>query len=209
MAKDRSGQLKAIEEEVRNLTISPLYEYRREHGYHTVVGVGDPQADIMFIGEAPGKQKALSGKPFVGAAGKFLDKLLESIELSRQQVYITNILKDRPPENRDPQKEEIEIYTPFLRRQIEIIQPKVIVTLGRFAMDFILTEFNAPERGGKISELHGQPLHGKTTFGTVIVLPLFHPAVALYRRELKEVLKNDFQTLRAYVKNGKQRVLEQ
>jgi len=203
LAKNNSTKLKAIEHEVENLTSSPLYKYRQKNGYHAVFGTGDPEARIMFIGEAPGKQEAVSGKPFVGAAGKFLDKLLESIELDRQKVYITNIVKDRPPENRDPQPEEIKLYSPFLRKQIKIIQPKVIVTLGRFAMDFILAEFKVPEHGGKISDLHGRPLQAETSYGEVIIIPFFHPAVALYRNELKDVLKSDFQTLRAYVEDTK------
>jgi DNA polymerase len=203
LLKNKPTKLKAIEREVENLSTSPLYEYRTKSGYHAVPGSGDPDARIMFIGEAPGKQEALSGRPFVGAAGKFLDKLLQSVGLDRRQIFITNILKDRPPDNRPPQRGEIELYTPFLRRQIEIIQPEVIVTLGRFAMEFILTELNMPERGGKISELHGRTLRAKTSYGDVAVLPLFHPAVALYRRELKEVLEDDFQGLRAYAQNEK------
>lgn len=201
LEKNSSARLKAIEREVENLITSPLYEYRTKNGYHAVPGTGNPQARIMFIGEAPGKQEALSGKPFVGAAGKFLDKLLESVYLDRQQIFITNILKDRPPDNRAPQRREIELYTPFLRRQIEIIQPEVIVTLGRFAMEFIFAELNMPEQGDKISELHGHTLRARTSYGEVVVLPLFHPAVSLYRRELKEVLEKDFQALRAYGEN--------
>lgn len=203
MAKNNAAKLKTIEHEVENLTSSPLYAYRQKNKYHAVFGAGDPQADIMFIGEAPGKQEAMSGEPFVGAAGKFLDKLLESIGLDRQKVYITNIVKDRPPENRDPEPEEIKLYSPFLRKQIKIIQPKVIVTLGRFSMDFILAEFKIPEQGGKISDLHGRPLPAKTSYGEVTVIPLFHPAVVLYRNELKDVLKSDFQVLRAYAEDVK------
>src|SRR5512141_3201400 len=150
----------------------------------------------MLIGEAPGKQEALRGEPFVGAAGHMLDHMLQSIGLRRDQIYITNILKDRPPENRAPQREEIKLYTPFLRRQIKLIQPGVIVTLGRFAMDFILAEFDMPEKGRSITELHGQPLHARASYGPITVLPLFHPAVAFYRRDQKEILKNDFLVLR-------------
>lgn len=199
MAQDRSAQLKEIEKEIENLKSSPLYKYRKENKFHAVIGEGDPQAKIMIIGEAPGRQEALKGRPFVGAAGKVLDGLLESIGLDRQDVYITNIVKDRPPENRDPQRDEIALYSPFLRRQIEIIKPKVIVTLGRFAMAFILEEFNSAEKDGKISELHGQPIRAKAAYGPVTVIPLFHPAVVLYRREQKEILKEDFQVLREYV----------
>jgi DNA polymerase len=199
LPKDRLAELEAIEKEVENLRASPLYTYRKENKFHAVIGEGNPKAKIMFIGEAPGKQEALKGRPFVGAAGKILDSLLGSIGLDRTDVYITNIVKDRPPENRDPQKNEIALYSPFLRRQIGIIKPKVIVTLGRFAMSFILEEFNSPSKDGKISELHGQPLQAKAPYGAVTVIPLFHPAVVLYRQDQKEILKDDFQVLREYL----------
>lgn len=195
MAVSKAAQLKRIEREVEKLKESPLYKLRVQEGYRPVIGKGSPDARIMLIGEAPGKQEALRGEPFVGAAGRMLDGMLESVGLERDQVYITNILKDRPPENRAPQREEIKLYTPFLIRQIKIIRPSVIVTLGRFAMDFILTEFDMPEKGRGITELHGKPLHGMASYGPIIVVPLFHPAVAFYRRDQKAVLQNDFLVL--------------
>ena len=124
-------QLKAIRDEAIALKQSPLYEYRTSNRYYPVIGEGSHDANIMFVGEAPGKNEAETGRPFCGAAGKFLTELIEGIGLKREQVYITNVVKDRPPENRDPTPEEIEIYAPFLDRQIDIIQPKVIATLGR------------------------------------------------------------------------------
>ena len=133
--EDRAAQLQAIAEELLCLEASPLYAYREEKGYLPVIGEGAPDAEIMFIGEAPGAQEAKSGRPFVGNAGRVLDTLLESIGLERANVYITNIVKDRPPQNRDPHVGEIELYRPFLLRQIDIIQPRVIATLGRFAME--------------------------------------------------------------------------
>jgi DNA polymerase len=196
MATSKSTRLKRIQTEVENLTESPLYKLRQKEGYRPVVGKGNPDAHIMFIGEAPGKQEAIKGEPFVGAAGHMLDEMLKSVGLGRDQVYITNILKDRPPENRDPQRPEIQLYTPFLKRQIDIIQPRVIVTLGRFAMQFILELFDMPEKGRSISELHGQPLHATAPYGPIEVVPLFHPAVAFYRRDQKEILKSDFLVLR-------------
>ena len=153
MSSDRSDQLRAIRDAVVNLVDSPLYEYRTSNGYYPVIGQGDHFADIMFIGEAPGKNEAETGRPFCGASGRVLDELLESIDLKREDVYVTNILKDRPPNNRDPLKHEIELYTPFLERQIEIIQPKVIATLGRFSMEFILRHFGALQANQKISQL--------------------------------------------------------
>ena len=200
MAVSKVTQLKRVEKDIEALTESPLYPLRKKEGYHAVVGKGDPDARIMFIGEAPGRQEALRGEPFVGAAGHLLDQMLQSAGLARDQVYITNIVKDRPPDNRDPQREEIELYTPFLRRQIRIIQPRVIVTLGRFAMDFILTEFDMPEKGKGITELHGKPLRADAPYGPITIVPLFHPAVAFYRRDQKEILESDFLVLKKLAK---------
>lgn len=199
MSKDKEAQLQEIAAEVAQLKESPLYQYRQQHHYKSVPGEGDADANIMFIGEAPGKQEAKSGRPFVGAAGRILDELLQTAGISRQDVFITNIVKDRPPDNRDPHREEIERYAPFLRRQIEIIQPAVIATLGRFAMEFILAEFNLAEKGQKISRLHGQRLKARAPYGQITIIPLFHPAVALYNKSRKSTLKDDFQLLKLFV----------
>jgi DNA polymerase len=196
LAADKETQLQTLEHHVEKLESLPLYQFRKDNDYKMVFGRGSPEARIMFIGEAPGKQEAMKGEPFVGAAGRVLDDLLASIGLSRDQVYITNILKDRPPENRDPRRDEIALYVPFLREQIEIIQPRVIVTLGRFAMAFIFEEFKMPEQGSSITLLHGRLLPARAPHGGIIVLPLFHPAVTFYRREQKELLKKDFLSLR-------------
>jgi len=196
LSVSKSTQLKRIDRDTERLTDSPLYQYRVQEGYHAVPGKGNPDAVLMLIGEAPGKQEAMRGEPFVGAAGRLLDELLQSIHVTRDEVYITNIVKDRPPENRAPQKNEVNAYAPLLRRQIKIIQPQVIVTLGRYAMEFILAEFKMPEQGRSISELHGKPLRAQTPYGPIAVLPLFHPAVAFYRRDQKEILKSDFLVLK-------------
>ncbi len=203
MAVSKAAQLKRVEKDVDNLSESPLYPLRVQEGYHAVIGTGDPDARIMFIGEAPGKQEARRGEPFVGAAGHLLDEMLNSVGLKRADVYITNILKDRPPENRNPQKNEIQLYAPFLRRQIKIIQPAVIVTLGRFSMDFILSEFSMPEKGRSITELHGKPLQATAPYGPITVVPLFHPAVAFYRRDQKEILESDFLVLRKLARTSR------
>jgi len=197
VGKSKAAQLEALKGEVEKLSASPLYAYRQENGYQVVFGEGDPGARLMFIGEAPGKQEALKGRPFVGAAGRVLDDLLQSIGLERAGVYITNILKDRPPENRDPRREEIALYVPFLRRQLELIRPAVIVTLGRFAMQFIFEELDMPQQGGSISLLHGQPLEATAPYGPVAVVPLFHPAVTFYKRDQQQILKDDFQVLKS------------
>ncbi|GAB4280158.1 MAG: hypothetical protein Kow0056_14230 [Coriobacteriia bacterium] len=147
-----------------------------------VFGVGDPDADLMFIGEAPGKNEDLQGEPFVGAAGKLLDELLATIGLRRSQVYIANVLKCRPPGNRDPRPEEIQACTPFLEEQIRLIDPAVIVTLGNFATKFVLQT----TRG--ITGLRGRLFR----VGGRRVVPVFHPAAALYTPAKKDVLAEDF-----------------
>jgi uracil-DNA glycosylase family 4 len=198
MSDDREKALQEIADRVENMEFSPLYAYRKEHNYSPVIGEGDPHAAIMFIGEAPRKNEAETGRPFVGRAGSILDDLLESIDLDRENVYITNIVKDRPPDNRDPKVEEIELYAPFLKEQVRIIRPQVIATLGRFAMDFVLDWLDMPQAGEKISDLHGKVLEAEAPHGKVKVVPLFHPAVALYVRERRDTLEEDFQALKPF-----------
>lgn len=153
-----------------------------------VMGDGNPDAEIVFIGEAPGKNEDLKGVPFVGAAGKFLDEMLGTINLKREDVYITNIVKYRPPNNRDPLPEEKEAFLPYLQQQMAIIQPKLIITLGRHSMECFLP-------GLKISAVHGQP---KRKNGQVY-LPLFHPAAALYNGGMRQTLLDDFASIPAIV----------
>jgi uracil-DNA glycosylase family 4 len=157
-----------------------------------VFGEGNPDSQIVFIGEAPGKKEDLKGVPFIGAAGKFLDEMLATIKLKRSDIYITNIVKYRPPNNRDPLAEEKEAFLPYLRRQLEIISPKLVVTLGRHSMNCFLPEL-------QISECHGQPkrirmlIEGKLKKTTeIMILPLFHPAAALYNGGLRQTLLDDF-----------------
>lgn len=199
MMDDKGARLERIAEEVRQLEESPLYEYRTSNGYRPVPGEGDPDASIMLVGEAPGRREAQTGRPFVGRAGRVLEILLESIGLDRDDVYITNVVKDRPPGNRDPYVEEIQLYGPFLQRQIEIIQPDVIATLGRFAMDYMLQEYDLPQRGQTIGELHGQVLHAETPHGELRIVPLYHPAAGFYNRDLEDTMERDFEVLRRAV----------
>lgn len=146
-----------------------------------VFGDGTPDADLVFIGEAPGKKEDEQGIPFVGAAGKFLDEMLAGIGLKRSDIYITNIVKYRPPNNRDPLPEEKAAFLPFLRSQLEAIAPKLVVTLGRHSMDSLLP-------GLQISKVHGQPKRYKGQ----VYLPLFHPAAALYNGSMRQTLIDDF-----------------
>jgi uracil-DNA glycosylase len=155
---------------------------------HLVPGEGNPDAAIVFIGEAPGKNEDLTGRPFVGAAGKFLAELLEAVGLKRDDVFITSILKYRPPNNRDPLPDEKAAFWPYLVRQLKVIQPKVVVTLGRHSMEYFLP-------GLRISQIHGEPK--RVAFGDekLVVLPFFHPAAALYNGNMKQTLIDDFKKL--------------
>jgi len=154
-----------------------------------VFGTGNPTASIMFVGEAPGFNEDQQGEPFVGAAGKLLDKLLESAGLSRAQVYIANVIKCRPPNNRDPEPDEVDTCKPFLLQQIELINPKLVCTLGNWATQTIL------EKKVGITKVKGQAIK----LERFVVFPLLHPAAALHQGNLLETLHEDFKKLRAYL----------
>lgn len=241
---DKQARLDTIKQDILRENICPNLA---ETAKQLVMGDGNPDADIVFIGEAPGKNEDEQGLPFVGAAGKFLNEMLASVGFERKDIFITNIVKYRPPENRDPTPEEKQAFWPFLAHQLEIIEPKVIVTLGRHSMEFFLPE-------AKISQVHGQPkrLHfksrrstegdssdamqgtgeqrtevdkkssegavelatqqGAETLGasdgsagdvyewTIILLPLYHPAAALYNGGMRQTLIDDFSQVRTIIK---------
>jgi len=173
--------LAKINELVQNCQKCPLYKT----AIQGVPGEGNPNADIFFVGEAPGRNEDIQGRPFVGASGKFLDELISLIGLKREDVFIGNMVKHRPPGNRDPEPNELHACTPWLEKQLEIIQPKLIVTLGRFGMAYFLGT------GFTISQVHGQPKRRKGQ----VVLPMYHPAAALYRGQLKDVMRADFKKI--------------
>lgn len=174
----KADQLKEVETSITRNNVCPELAAGAKQ---LVFADGNPDAEIIFIGEAPGAREDEQGIPFVGAAGKFLAEMLESIGMARQDIYITNIVKYRPPANRDPEPEEIQAFMPYLERQIEIIKPKLVVFLGRHAMNVFLP-------GLVISQVHGEP---KRKDGQVY-LPLFHPAAALYNGGMRQTLMNDF-----------------
>ena len=159
-----------------------------------VFGDGNPAAKIVFIGEAPGKNEDLQGKPFVGAAGKFLNEMLKGIGLERKDVYITNIVKYRPPNNRDPLPEEKKAFLPYLQAQLEAIQPKLVITLGRHSMNCFLPDL-------QISKIHGEAKRIRISMKesddvlTIVILPLFHPAAALYNGGMRQTLIDDFAAI--------------
>ena len=168
---------------------------------HAVPGEGNPTSDVVFVGEAPGAKEDETGRPFVGLAGQLLTDLIRKyLRRDRSEIYITNIVKCRPPNNRDPEKEEIEACSPYLLTQIRLIKPKVIVTLGRHSTGFFQTLAGLPLT--PISRCHGKPFYLDLGYGTVTVFPAYHPAAALYNPPLKRDLEEDFQRLSKLVSTG-------
>jgi len=189
-------KFKEIENEILNCQKCSLYKTRT----NPVVGEGNAQAKIIFCGEAPGYCEDQKGIPFCGAAGNILDELLKSAGIKREEVYIANILKCRPPDNRNPQKEEIESCTPYLERQIKFIKPKVICALGNFSTAYIMEKYGLKDQIQGISKIHGRIFKPSTLFQNIKIIPLYHPAVATYNINMKEVLKNDFKILEKFKK---------
>jgi uracil-DNA glycosylase len=177
--------LEQLREVLGECTRCPLHESRTR----LVYGTGDPNADLMFVGEAPGRAEDAQGLPFVGPAGKLLDELLGQIGLSRSEVYIANVVKCRPPGNRDPLPLEVETCHPFLAGQIKLIQPKIICELGRIAAGLMM------ERTIQITRIHGQKFIGPGYFN----VPVFHPAAALRAPATMQLLRQDFQNLKEYL----------
>ncbi|MEO6109450.1 MAG: uracil-DNA glycosylase [Candidatus Saccharimonadales bacterium] len=186
---DKQSQLDQLAADIRNKNICPDLA---EQATNLVIGEGNLDTDIVFIGEAPGKKEDLEGIPFIGASGKFLNDMLTAAGMQRSDVYITNIVKYRPPKNRDPSPEEKAAFWPYLLKQLEIISPKVIITLGRHSMEYFLP-------GMKIGEVHGEPKRIQLGDHEIIIIPLFHPAAALYNGSLRQTLIDDFLKVPAII----------
>lgn len=178
MSLNKNNQIAKLAREIVDKNVCPELA---TGAAQLVMGDGSLDAEIVFIGEAPGKKEDETGIPFVGAAGKFLSEMLQSIDLKRSDVYITNIVKYRPPDNRDPLPEEKEEFMPYLVQQLAIIEPKLVITLGRHSMNMFLPNL-------RISQAHGQP----TEKNGIVYLPLYHPAAALYNGGLRQTLLDDF-----------------
>ena len=187
-AKNR--QIEAIAEEIKNCQRCSLSKIR----INPVPGEGNADSSIVLIGEAPGYWEDRKGRPFVGAAGKVLDEVLEKIGIKRSEIFITNVLKCRPPGNRDPRSEEIRACTPFLDRQLEIIKPRFIVTLGRHSTSYLFSKINLNFDG--ISKVHGRIYPARFDDWKCHVMPTYHPAAALYNVNLKEDLLSDLRRLK-------------
>lgn len=173
-------EIEALNARVAACTQCRLHETRTL----TVPGDGDPNAELMFIGEGPGANEDRQGHPFVGQSGKVLDQLLAEIDLKRADVFVTNVVKCRPPGNRDPERDEIASCEPYLREHLRGIRPKMIVTLGRFAMQYYIP-------GASISRAHGRPVRTESQ----LIYPVYHPAAALRQRALMQVLREDFRRI--------------
>ncbi|HVS58369.1 MAG TPA: uracil-DNA glycosylase [Candidatus Saccharimonadales bacterium] len=189
MATNKQQQLDDLQRKILDDKVCPDLA---KTATQLVFGDGNPDSDIVFIGEAPGKNEDEQGKPFVGAAGKFLNEMLEMIGLERKDIYITNIVKYRPPNNRDPLPEEKEDFLPYLQAQLDIIEPTLVVTLGRHSLNCFLPDL-------QISQVHGQPKRYKGR----VYLPLFHPAAALYNGSMRQTLIDDFALIPAIIKKIK------
>jgi len=217
---NKTQLLNELKKEVEKCWRCPLFKTRTK----VVFGTGSVNTKLMIISEAPGRWEDIKGEPFVGRAGKILDELLESIGSKREEVYIANILKCRPPQNRNPQKEEIDACTPFLLKQIEVIKPEVICTLGNYSTAFIMEKYGLGEKVQGISKIHGKvfevfkkpeqtsllSLNKKEDEGNysseiryfgsekgLKIIPLYHPAVATYNINMKGTLKEDFKVLKS------------
>lgn len=185
MTTNKTTLLEQLRTEILNNNVCPEL---REQATQLVLGDGNPDADIVFIGEAPGKNEDEQGIPFVGAAGKFLNEMLAQAGMERSDVYITNIVKYRPPNNRDPLPEEKQAFWPYLLKQLQIIEPKVVITLGRHSMEYFLP-------GMYISKIHGEPKRIQFGDKKLVIVPLYHPAAALYNGGMRQTLIDDFLTV--------------
>src|SRR3989344_8679305 len=190
MSINKREELEKLKKEMQGDNSLPL----RAGATQLVFGEGNPNTKVYFIGEGPGFNEDRLGRPFVGQAGKLLDNLLQSVNLKREGVYISNIVRFRPPENRDPLPEEIAAFQPYVDREIEIINPKVIVTLGRFSMGKFLP-------GELISRIHGKPREVKFKGRDATIVPMYHPAAALRAGAVMEQFKEDFKKLPQILKN--------
>lgn len=191
MSATNSQQLKYISDLTEKCHKCPLYKT----AHHAVPGAGNPEAKIMLIGEAPGFHEDEAGLPFVGNSGKLLDKLLQAIELNRDEVFIGNVVKHRPPDNRDPLPQEIVACVPYLKAQLKIIRPKIVITLGRFAMNYFFPIES-------ISKIHGQ-FRSITWQGIpLVIIPVYHPSAGLRNGAMLQALQLDFIKIQKYLKNN-------
>lgn len=188
--RSKTDRLRQICEEIIHLESSPLYSHRKKHRFSPVVGEGNHNASLMFIAEAPGINEAKTGHHFVGQSGKVFDELLLIASLKRKDIYVTNIIKDKLPQNRNPIDKEIAIYAPFLIRQIQIIKPKKIVTLGTFSTNFMMEKCG--QKKAPMNKIHGRHFKISCSYGLCDLIPMYHPSAGLYNQKLIGLMKEDF-----------------
>jgi len=190
---DKAELLEKVSEQIKNCRKCELWKTRNK----PVPGEGNPNSKIMLIGLGPGKQEDLEGRPFVGPAGKFLDELIGIVGLRRQQVFITNVMKCFLPDNQATEH-QIELCTPYLDKQIEIIKPKLIVTLGNIATNYILKKFGLSVQ--PISKIHGEVFEVNTLIGKIKIIPMYHPASALYNPGMRQILIEDWESIQQFLR---------
>ncbi len=191
---EKKREMQRIIDEISKCEKCELHKTRKK----PVPGEGSITSRIMLIGEAPGRNEDEQGKPFVGQAGKFLNQLLKEAGIRREEVYITNIIKCRPPNNRDPTEKEIKSCSPYLDKQLNIIKPKAIITLGNYATKYILRKFKLKEES--ISKIHGKKYKINNLIFNTKIMPSYHPAAALYNPNLKQTIIDDFKKIREELK---------
>jgi uracil-DNA glycosylase len=195
----RDERLKTIKDEILGLSGFSLADLRRKRGEWPIVGEGNHEAKLMLIGEAPGAEEVKVGRPFVGSSGQILSQLMAEVSIKREEVYITSVVKDRPPNNRKPTREEVEVYSAYTRRQIELIGPKVVATLGGLALNWMWENYSQG-KWGTVSRVHGEIRKLHKVDGEMYLMPLYHPAVALYDASKKKVLLEDMRKLALFLR---------
>lgn len=199
--KTNQQKLTQLKKRLQNLKVGELYQLRKKENYKTVMGEGNPNANVMLVGEAPGQTEAETGRPFVGRGGQLLTRILNSIGIDRKDIYITNIVKDRPPENRRPTQEEIEKYKPILEKELKTVEPEVIVTLGKTATDFFFEEYKG-KKIKRLGDIRGQflPLEISPPAGGLKfkILPTYHPAYGLRNPPSQKIIKRDLEKVKPF-----------
>jgi DNA polymerase len=194
---DKDEQLNELKKQIISDGVCPNLAVQAKQ---LVFGVGNSNSKLVFIGEAPGKKEDEAGIPFVGAAGRFLDEMLSSINIAREDIYITNIVKYRPPENRDPLPVEKQAFLPYLQRELQIIHPQLVVTLGRHAANCFLPMLKISQEHGVLQQVTLNFVNNKTI---IMLLPLYHPAAALYNGSMRDTLMHDFTQIRDIISSSK------
>jgi len=196
--KTNQQKLAQLKKKLETLKVGELYQLRKKENYKPVMGEGRPAAKIMLVGEAPGQTEAETGRPFVGRGGQLLTKILKSIGINRNDIYITNVVKDRPPGNRKPTKKEIEKYKPILEEEIKIVEPEIIVTLGKTATDFFFENYKG-EKVTRLGDVRGLIFSLKIENWLLKIVPTYHPAYGLRNPPSQQIIKKDLEKIKTRI----------